>query len=45
MIIAVQGKSLSLAGLMPPYSAFEDIAKLSCQSGDKGGIFHISMVL
>ena len=39
MIIAFQGKSLSLAGLMPPYSAFKDIAKLSCQSGDKGDYF------
>lgn len=39
MIIAVQGKSLSLAGLMPPYSAFKDIAKLSCQCGDKGDYF------
>lgn len=39
MITATQGKSLSLAGLMFPYSGFKTLAKFSFQFADKGNYF------
>lgn len=39
MITATQGKSLSLAGLMFPYSGFKTLAKLSLRFADKGKYF------
>ncbi|WP_440939880.1 ash family protein [Klebsiella grimontii] len=39
MITAAQGKSLSLAGLMPPCSGFKTLAKLSFPFADMGNYF------
>ncbi|WP_436799169.1 ash family protein [Klebsiella oxytoca] len=39
MITAAHGKSLSLAGLMPPCSGFKTLAKLSFSFADKGNYF------
>ncbi|WP_436835010.1 ash family protein [Klebsiella variicola] len=39
MITAAQGKSLSLAGLMPPCSGFKALAKLSFPFADMGNYF------
>lgn len=46
MIIAVQGKSLSLAGLMLPYSGFKVLAKISFVFTSEGNYFpHIAYVM